>query len=68
MYITVCDLEKTFVFEKMVEITSHVRIPVDVFSKLREIEMFQTEKSYVFAYRWKSTENAVKSTTFNVSK
>ena len=29
-YVTVCDFEKSLVFEKIVEITSHVRFPIHV--------------------------------------
>jgi len=30
VYVTVCDLEKSFVLEKIVKITSHVRFPIHV--------------------------------------
>jgi len=30
MYMTGCDLDKSFIFEKVVEITSQVRFPIHV--------------------------------------
>jgi len=31
VYVTGCDLEKYFIFEKIVEIASHVRFPIHVY-------------------------------------